>query len=186
MSILFFITYAIWLFSEIWLSRSMKSDKNDVQDADKYTLRIIWITIAVCIFLSVRISFNLDHLISGNYSFQYGGLFLIWIGIVSRMLVIRSLGRFFTVDVTIRQGHQLKTDGFFRFVRHPSYLAALVSFFGFGLSLNNWFSLGIIFVPVFIAFLVRIRVEEKVLIKEFGSEYLNYKKRTSRIIPFVY
>ena len=186
MSILFFTTYVIWLLSEIWLSRSMRSDKSDAQNADKSTLRIIWITILVSIFLAVRISYNLDHLISGNVLYQYFGLMLIWIGIVIRMLVIRSLGRFFTVDVTIRLGHQLKTDGFFKYVRHPSYLAALVSFFGFGLSLNNWFSLGILFVPVFIAFMIRIKVEEKVLIKQFGSEYINYKKRTCRIIPFVY
>jgi len=186
MNILFFTTYAIWGFSEIWLNRMMRSDRSDVQDADKYTLRGIWITIVVCLFLAVRISSNLEHLISGNQTYQYIGLFLIWTGIVTRMLVIRSMGRFFTVDVTIRQGHQLKTDGFFRYVRHPSYLAALISFFGFGLSLNNWFSLGVLFVPVFIAFMVRIGVEENVLIGQFGSEYLNYKKRTSRIIPFVY
>ena len=102
------------------------------------------------------------------------------------LTVIRSMGRFFTVDVTIREGHQLKTDGFFRYVRHPSYLASLVTFFGFGLSLNNWFSLAVVFVPVFIAFLIRIKVEEKVLVKQFGAEYLDYSNKTQRIIPFVY
>ena len=164
----------------------MRSNKSDVQKADRYTLTGIWFTIIGCIFLGVRISYNLDLLISGSVSLQYGGLFLVWAGIVFRLLVIRSMGRFFTVDVTIREGHRLKTNGFFRHVRHPSYLASLMTFFGFGLSLNNWFSLVVVFVPVFIAFLVRIKVEEKVLIKQFGAEYLNYKKKTWRIIPFIY
>ena len=160
--------------------------KKDIQGADRYTLLGIWSTIIVCIFLAVRISDNLDHLIAGSISLQYAGLFLIWLGLVLRMWVIRSMGRFFTVDVTIREGHQLKTDGFFRSVRHPSYLASLVTFFGFGLSLNNWFSLAVVFVPVFIAFLIRIKVEEKVLVKQFGAEYLDYSNKTQRIIPFVY
>jgi len=186
MNRMFLITYVIWMFSEIWLNRMMRSNKSDLQDSDRFTLLGIWLTIVTSIFLAVWASFGLNHLISGNAWLQYVGLVLVWSGVIARMLVIRSMGRFFTVDVTIRPDHKLKTDGFFRFVRHPSYLASLVSFLGFGISLNNWFSLAIVVVPVFCAFLIRIGVEERVLLEQFGAAYSDYQGKTKRIIPFVF
>jgi protein-S-isoprenylcysteine O-methyltransferase Ste14 len=39
------------------------------------------------------------------------------------------------------------------------------------------------FVPVY---LYRISVEEKMLVKELGDEYVQYQKRTRRLVPFVF
>ncbi len=36
------------------------------------------------------------------------------------------------------------------------------------------------------AFLIRIRVEEEMLIEEFGDAYLEYRKRTKMVIPYIY
>jgi protein-S-isoprenylcysteine O-methyltransferase Ste14 len=65
-------------------------------------------------------------------------------------------------------------------------LGSLLSFLGFGVSLNNWASLGIIFVLVTIAILLRIRTEEKVLLEQFGTGYADYMKKTRRLIPWIY
>jgi len=116
----------------------------------------------------------------------YLGLALIVIGVIIRLIIIKSLGSFFTANVTIKQNHKLKTDGFYRFLRHPSYTALLLSFIGFGISLNNWISLMIIVITILIVFINRIRIEEKVLIEYFGQEYLDYKKTTKALIPFIY
>jgi protein-S-isoprenylcysteine O-methyltransferase Ste14 len=35
-------------------------------------------------------------------------------------------------------------------------------------------------------FIYRIRIEEKMLIEKFGDEYLQYMKRTKKLIPFFY
>jgi protein-S-isoprenylcysteine O-methyltransferase Ste14 len=99
---------------------------------------------------------------------------------------VTSLGKFFTVNVTILEDHKLKQDGFYKYVRHPSYSASLLSLFGYGVSLNNWISLVIVTTAALTAFLIRIRIEEKTLTEHFGSEYVEYKKKTKRLIPFVY
>jgi len=114
------------------------------------------------------------------------GLAMIWLGVVLRLLVIRTLGPYFTVDVTIRENHRLKTDGFYKHLRHPSYTASLISFAGFGLALNNWLSFVVVFLPVLFVFVIRIRIEEQVLIEKFGSEYLDFQKSTNALIPFIY
>ena len=186
MSLFFSITYFVWFISEVILNRLMRSKYSDKQNADKGSLKIIWLTILFSFSIAVPISFIYPFPISDSYFLSYFGLLLIIAGIILRLIIISTLGQFFTVDVTIRQHHKLKTDGFYKYVRHPSYSASLLSFIGFGISLNNWFSLTIITISIVAAFLFRIKVEEEVLIKQFGSEYLNYKSLTKKIIPFIF
>jgi protein-S-isoprenylcysteine O-methyltransferase Ste14 len=57
---------------------------------------------------------------------------------------------------------------------------------GLGLSLENWISILVAFIPMLLIRLYRIAIEEKVLIDHFGGEYLDYMKKTKRLIPKVY
>ena len=124
--------------------------------------------------------------ISTETAIRYEGLALIIAGMILRLTIVSSLGKFFTVNVTILEDHKLKQDGFYKYVRHPSYSASLLSLIGYGVSLNNWISLVIVAGAALTAFLIRIRIEEKMLADHFGSQYVEYKKKTKRLIPFVY
>ena len=57
-------------------------------------------------------------------------------GLILRWWAIITLGRFFTVDVTIEKDHELVERGPFRIVRHPSYTGVLLAFVGLALSLQ--------------------------------------------------
>lgn len=116
----------------------------------------------------------------------YSGLLLIVIGMIIRYTALRTLGRFFTVNLSIHENHKLVDHGLYKYIRHPSYSGSLLSFLGFSLSLSNWLSMIIIFVPVFISFLCRIRVEESLLLEQFGLKYEDYIKKTKRLIPLIY
>jgi len=48
-----------------------------------------------------------------------------------------TLGRFFTVDVTIEKDHELVERGPFRVVRHPSYPGVMVAFVGWAIDLQE-------------------------------------------------
>ncbi|KAA5536495.1 isoprenylcysteine carboxylmethyltransferase family protein [Taibaiella lutea] len=186
MNILFTIVCIIWGLSEILLNRLLRSKAEDLQNEDRNSLRMIWMTILISTSFAILITQRSSFPIINNNVIFYIGLAIILSGVILRLLVIRSMGAMFTVDVTIRKEHKLKTDGFFKIVRHPSYFASLLSFIGFGLSLNNWLSLAVVFIMIFMAFSRRIQIEENVLINQFGDAYLDYKKRTKRIIPFIY
>ncbi len=186
MSSIFTIIYVIWGLSELIISRFLHSKSTDQTNMDNNSLRLIWLGIVSAMTLSVCISLKYNFPISSNVNVAYFGLILIVIGIVLRLLVIKSLGKYFTSDVTIIHDHQLKTNGFYQFLRHPSYSASLLSFIGFGFSLNNWISFLIIIFVVLMVFINRIKVEEKALIGFFGQTYLDYKKATKALIPFVY
>ena len=186
MNTIAWIVYAVWLGSEIILNRMLRSNATDTPKKDKGSLLIIWVTIVVACFTAGFLTGVISVPIYATVAAYVASLAIIVLGVVLRLLAISALGKFFTVDVTIREGHQLKQDGMYRYVRHPSYAASLLSFVGYGLSLNNWVSLIIVTVAVFAVFSYRIGIEEKVLAAQFGEAYTAYKKRTKRLIPFVY
>lgn len=186
MNLIFTITYFAWFISEILLNRLLRLKKTDKQSVDKGSLSLIWITIILGIFISIFISSHYYFPLSPSSFVQFAGLLLIGIGVALRLSVIISLGKFFTVEVTIRKNHKLKKDGFYKYLRHPSYFSSLLSFVGFGISLNNWISLSFITIAILAVFIYRIKVEEKVLIRQFGAEYIEYKKTTMGFIPFIY
>jgi len=182
-SIAMTIICSFWFLSEILINLLTRSKKSESSSYDQNSLRIIWIVIILSITTGVFIAFSFPRFNAVQY---FIGVSLILIGISVRLIAIFSLKSLFTANVSIRYDHKLKTDGIFKKVRHPSYSGSLLSFLGLGLTLGNWISLLIIFLPVLGAFLYRIHIEEKVLMNTFKEEYLNYKKRTKRLIPYLY
>jgi protein-S-isoprenylcysteine O-methyltransferase Ste14 len=183
---IFFLTYIIWILSEIILNRFIRSGKSDKKSADKNTELYLWVSIIVSITIGIFVRIKFSSPIFFREQLALIGITLIIIGIIIRFIAIKQLGRFFTVDVTIRDNHQLIQNGFYKYLRHPSYTGSLLSFLGFGLSLNNWFSLAIIFLPILLAFIYRINIEENVMSEQFGKQYQDYISKTKRIIPFIY
>jgi protein-S-isoprenylcysteine O-methyltransferase Ste14 len=116
--------------------------------------------------------------------FIVGVLMLITGGFI-RMLAIVALRRNFSGALRIREGHTLTTNSVFRYVRHPAYLGAIILFLGFPVIFSS--VLGFLVMLLLIPYLLhRIKLEEKMLIEHFGDQYLEYMKRTKKLIPFVY
>jgi protein-S-isoprenylcysteine O-methyltransferase Ste14 len=186
MSLFFNIVYVCWVLSEIILNRVLRSRRGDQPLKGKHSLTIIWATAIPAAFAAGKIAEHTRFPLTKWAGIGLTGIGLILLGMAIRLIAIISLGRFFTVDVAIREGHSLKQDGIYKYTRHPAYTGSLLSFLGFGISLNNWVSLLVVMVPVTAAFLYRIRLEEEMLSGSFGAVYEEYKKRTYRLIPGAY
>lgn len=186
LQILFFISMVAWFLSEILYKNMLKSGKEDSKDKDKSTLNILWMAIPFSIAASVAVSYVTAYPIADGAWILYVGETCILIGIILRFFIIRSLGKYFTVDVTIKKDHKIKKEWFYKYLRHPSYAFSLLTSLGLGIYLNNWISLVLAFLPPFLAFVYRIKVEEQALIEQFGEEYIQYRKTTKRLIPFIY
>jgi protein-S-isoprenylcysteine O-methyltransferase Ste14 len=107
-------------------------------------------------------------------------------GVIVRVLAIRTLGRFFTANVATAGNQPLVAVGLYQKIRHPSYLGSLVCFLGMGVALGRWVSLAVSLCPITAAFIFRIHVEEKALIRRFGDSYLSYSRRTYRLLPPIF
>jgi protein-S-isoprenylcysteine O-methyltransferase Ste14 len=111
------------------------------------------------------------------------GLALMLVGAGIRQIAISTLGRHFTAKVMIQPKHELVQQGFYRYVRHPSYTGAFLMWLGLGFALTNIVSLVLIFGMAILAYGLRVRVEEKALKEALGSSYEAYCRRTKRFIP---
>ena len=186
MNIVIITVSILWVGSEIILARTKRSQSTDIR-FDKSSLRVLWVTIAIAVNSGILFSFQrIGYYGNGSRIFPIAGLILIVCGLLVRWFAIFSLKRQFTVDVSITKGHRIIRKGVYRFVRHPAYAGSLLSFLGLGLCFSNYLSMLIIFVPICLAFLYRIHIEEEALIYAFGSEYLDYCASTKRLIPGVF
>ena len=118
--------------------------------------------------------------------FAVAAVVLFAAGLLLRWWAIVTLGRFFTVDVTIERDHELVERGPFRWVRHPSYTGVLLAFVGWAVTLWNWVAMAVALVPIFVAFVRRMNVEEEALARALGERYVEYMKRTKRLVPGIY
>ena len=77
---------------------------------------------------------------------------------------------------------EVVTSGVYSIVRHPQYLGGLLAHVGISFLLSAWLSL--LFTPLVVVLLYVVsRKEEEELIKEFGKEYEDYKKKVSMFMP---
>jgi protein-S-isoprenylcysteine O-methyltransferase Ste14 len=122
--------------------------------------------------------------IDGDFT-RYFGLALFIVGSTLRVVPVFVLGRRFSGLVAIQEGHTLVTGGVYRVIRHPSYLGLLLGLFGWSLIFRS--ALGVLVSLLLIPPLVaRINSEEALLASEFREQYSAYRKRTWRLVPFVY
>ncbi|MGH8028249.1 MAG: methyltransferase family protein [Pseudoxanthomonas sp.] len=185
---LFALLIAVWALSELWLGWKRRSEDRS-RLRDRGTLRLLLVTVYVCIGLAVWLSYQTAGHIGKpgiRIPLFWTGLALMAGGLALRFWAIRVLARFFTVDVNIQEGHELIRRGPYRLLRHPSYTGSLMTFLGFGLALGNAWSLLVVLAPVIVAFVWRMRVEERVLADAFPAQYPEYARRTKRLIPFVW
>jgi len=72
--------------------------------------------------------------------------------------------------------------GAFRYVRHPLYLASILTYLGLTISTMSIFSF-ILLVGIFTFHNYIAGYEERLLEKKFGEEYRRYKKRAGKWVP---
>ena len=110
------------------------------------------------------------------------------LGVVSfliRRRAISALGKFWSMQIEIRENHEFVKTGPFRWMRHPVYFSMILELLAVGLVLHAPVAMVIIipflFVPVL---LMRIRLEETAMLEKFGDAYRDYQKTTPSVFPF--
>jgi protein-S-isoprenylcysteine O-methyltransferase Ste14 len=180
------LQYVVILFplSEIALLVFKRSKERSSAKGDRGSLVLLWLTIIASIGLAIFLQWHPFAVFQVRRSiinttalcFLIGGLVIRWLSII-------SLGKFFTVDVAVQEGHALVLSGLYKYIRHPSYTGLLVEFVGLAVYFGTWVSLVVVVIPITSAIVYRIRCEEAVLLERFGKQYEEYITHTKSLIP---
>jgi protein-S-isoprenylcysteine O-methyltransferase Ste14 len=95
------------------------------------------------------------------------------------------LGRNWSGQIIVKNGHTLITSGPYRWVRHPIYSGMTTALVGTALAIGAPYGFIALALIVY-GFLVRVRLEEVLMRDIFPGEYDRYSRHTARLIPGVY
>merc|ERR1712196_56835 len=107
------------------------------------------------------------------------GMCMVTVGECFRKGALLTAGFGFThaIEMEKRDEHKLATTGVYAFCRHPGYLGWYLWAVGTQVMLCNPVSIVLFYYVSYKFFADRIPFEERLLIKFFGDQYLDYKKK---------
>ena len=161
-----------------------KVDNNDV---DRGTvLHIIW-----SVYLSQTLALLEAFFVTGEKAFEYNFFAIVCLivalfGLFFRSWAFITLGRFFTMNLQTTNDQELVQSGPYRYLRHPSYTGAFLTYTFIPLFLFSYWSALISFILLAIAFYRRIIHEEKMLEGHMGQKYKDFCATRSRLLPMIW
>jgi protein-S-isoprenylcysteine O-methyltransferase Ste14 len=138
-----------------------------------FFLTLIWIATPVFAFADYPL--HLIPLLSGSLCLVLG----LWLFHRSHA----DLGTNWSITLEVREKHQLVTNGVYRWVRHPMYLALLIYSLGQALVVPNWLVGPSYGVAMVLLIALRLAPEERMMRETFGKDYQAYVATTKRLIP---
>ncbi len=159
-----------------------------IKDDDRKSYIYLQLTSMVILFYGILdfVSFQISRAYPCEPYIMMVGFVLFLIAILLRCLGLQTLGTYFNLRVALYEEHQLITTGIYSKLRHPLYLAALLTVVAFACIFSSYGALLLVLLLVVPAILYRIRIEEEFLSENFKTEYQDYMKQTKRIIPGIW
>lgn len=177
----------LWLlFFSYWAiaSRNSAPTESSESSVSSYFHQIILLTAMALLFLPVPgltgwfLPSRVHFLVAVGTIIQGGFLLL---GVWAR----RHLGRNWSGEVRIGEGHELVQTGPYRLLRHPIYTAMLGMFLGTATASSQYHALvGLALLTA--AYFRKTRLEEKILQQRFGAEYETYRRNTWALVPLLF
>jgi protein-S-isoprenylcysteine O-methyltransferase Ste14 len=177
---------ALWmLFGIVWLIGWMRTKRT--QQRQPFERRIqytIPIVIGWYLLFTDRVIFPWaqSRMFPRSAAFEGMAVALTAAGIGLAIWARFYLGQNWSSAVTIKMDHTLIRSGPYRFVRHPIYSGLLLAVAGTALARGR--PIGVIAIALFwLAFRIKLQLEEEFMRKTFGAEYDLYASSTGALVP---
>ena len=174
---------ALWACFEIYWSiqaRGAAATKSAESPKSRAVHTRLFLAAIVLFFIDVR-GFN-GHWIPPAAWVTPAGVAVQSAGLAFAIWSRRTLGRHWSGELTIKEGHEIVKSGPYRFIRHPIYTGILGMGLGSAMTSNTWHAL-IGFAVMAFAYVRKIRMEERWLLDGFGGAYAEYKRGSWALIP---
>ncbi len=122
------------------------------------------------------------RILPATTAIQATGLLLTITGLVLATWARIILGRNWSATVALKEGHELIQEGPYALVRHPIYTALILMYLGTALALGTGPAL-LGFLPFAVSFWIKLKAEERLMLKAFGKRYEAYKQAVKALVP---
>ena len=174
------IVFALyWLIASFGLKRTAKR-----QDPAERLLYVVFM--AAGFFLLYQENPNWGPL---NRRFLPDKLWIAWLasalcaaGVLFAIWARRTIGKDWSAEVQIKEGHELIRSGPYARIRHPIYTGILLATIGTALAIGEY--RGLLAVGMLLTgFIRKARKEESFLAAEFGAAFNEHRRRTGFFLP---
>jgi protein-S-isoprenylcysteine O-methyltransferase Ste14 len=194
--ILFVLYVVLWRIKQV---NQIKQTGNDPQVMEKshsnvqvyfgvYTKIMTMYGVLIIVLLTMNIQFGslftrVTHI--SSLPFDIAGLVIGLAGLSLCLYAQTKMGTSWRVGIDEQSATSLVTTGLYAYIRNPTYVGLFFFNLGLWIIWPTWamFLLNLLFI-LFLE--VQVRCEEDFLTTTHGEEYLSYKKRTKRYIPYIY
>lgn len=193
--IIFFTLFVCGIFIRGYYGRKVKQSGERCISMDKKAkkregrLGIILLIVMVFLF-AVMIIYAINPVWMTLFALPFP-VWLRWIGVGLGLLsfplmiwVHRTLGKYWSKSLELREEHILITGGSYHWIRHPMYTVLSVFLIAIALVSAN-LPIVLLTILVIIILYARTGKEEQMMIDRFGEDYLAYMKRTGRLLPYL-
>jgi protein-S-isoprenylcysteine O-methyltransferase Ste14 len=186
----FAVILALWFgFAGVFLLRKSPQSGPNKVGVPKSWLGLILQGLGFGIVWSIRRSPAFSPLIGEQYALnvvlQILGAGIAAVSVWLAMSAVRELGKQWSLQARLLEGHKLVTTGVYQIIRHPIYTAMMGMLISTGIVFSHWIALIAAIVVFLIGTGIRTSIEERLLSDGFGEEFREWKARVPGLIPFM-
>jgi protein-S-isoprenylcysteine O-methyltransferase Ste14 len=176
------VLWIVWLLGYIGLKRNVKRP----QIGAYFGTTILIVAGFIFLFSQNNVGILGTQITPQNNGFGIVGALLAIVGVLFAIWARITLGNNWSGSIaTVKENHQLMQSGPYAIVRHPIYTGFFFAMLGTALTMGitaSYFGV----VSGLVAFLIRIKIEERAMTQEFPDKYPDYKKKVRALIPFAW
>ena len=179
------LVWVAWLLYWAWSARDVKAPAREDSMRSQLLYRLPMVLGFILLFMqSPRTTWLYARFLPASPLWWYLGMVVLLIGLGFACWARVVLGRNWSADVQVKQGHELVQAGPYRRVRLPIYTGMLLGLAGTSLVLGQWRCL-LALALIAASFWYKLRHEERWMRETFGNAYIDYMRRTKALIPWV-
>ena len=187
--IIAFLIIIVFYSFESFLRYGDEAKSIEAGQADKkstlYLSRVFSINLLVLLSGFLLNQFTKLHIFD-KLIYPYLGNLIMIIGLITRITATRTLKQYYTRTLKIQPDQKVIDFGLYKYLRHPGYLGLIMIWIGASVASNNWLIFVFVTLASILVYHYRMESEEQKLILAFGESNINYKKRTWRLVPWLY
>jgi protein-S-isoprenylcysteine O-methyltransferase Ste14 len=180
------LIFVMWVMWGLYWVISAGSTKRSVRRESLVSRvsHVLPLTVGVLLVALPRLPFApfATRILPATRATYWVGVALVFLGLAFAVWARRHLGSNWSGTVTVKENHALIRTGPYAWVRHPIYTGLLTAILGSAIArgeLRGVWSIAL----CTMAFLIKLRTEERWMREVFGREYERYSVEVPALIP---